>query len=295
MASSSMPFRPEAQPAYERLQDQGAFYRRRVSVPREASLVHRVLAPIAEELGGRVHDDDGRALIEWLEQFWPYEIAGHGRSDGFRWFVIGSTLRASVLVLITQSLLGARSEFLLDVIVVPLHGTLGAAPRALEGSAKVSVRTTREGVHFWTQGELAALDGDEELVRAPVRAGITAIETTLASGATRTAQRVTRARSRPLVRQWAMSAGLVLAVLLVGLFADRGLAEMALGSFLIVVMVVCSAFLPKLRGRSVWYLVKRAAGQSWRRRDEPLRASRVDRRIARLEEGRDIPNSLGDG
>ena len=52
----------EMLPVYQRLCDEGAMYRRRMAVPPEAAFVHRILAPIAEDLNGRVHDDDGRRV-----------------------------------------------------------------------------------------------------------------------------------------------------------------------------------------------------------------------------------------
>ncbi len=79
------------EPAYQRLFEEGALYRRPTRVPPEAAFVHSILAPIAVELNGRGHDDDGRLIIEWLEHFWPHDIAGHGRSDGVRWSMIVST------------------------------------------------------------------------------------------------------------------------------------------------------------------------------------------------------------
>ncbi|MBL8743068.1 MAG: hypothetical protein JNK04_18290 [Myxococcales bacterium] len=117
-------------------------YRRRLAVPPEAASIHRLLRPIAEDLNGRIHDDDGRILIEWFERFWPHPIAGHGRSDGFRWAAIGSNRHAHVLVLITQSLLDARTRYDLDVIVVPRGVPAGSAGARISEKGDLSSLTT---------------------------------------------------------------------------------------------------------------------------------------------------------
>jgi hypothetical protein len=241
------------EPAYQRLFEEGALYRRRTHVPPEAAFVHRILAPIAVELNGRVHDDDGRRVIEWLERFWPHDIAGHGRSDGFRWSMIGSTEDAHILVLITQSLLGARTQFVLDVIVAPRGGALAHQP----GGAA--------GVCFSEKGDLASLE--IAAVRALIQAGAAAIATATQrpqahlAGAT-----PRRPRAEP---RWTMALSFVLiAVLSAALFLDHGLVAAAIGTALVL-----AAFALRLSARA---------------RRRPPAASGLDDRIARLEEGRDI-------
>jgi len=263
MASDADP--DQAAPAYHRLIEEGALYRRRVSVPPQAAFVHGLLGPIAEELQGRLHDDDGRLVIEWLERFWPHDVAGHGRSDGFRWSVIGSTDSASVLVLITQSLVGARSSMVLDVVVAPLRGTLGEEPSVGDHPAQVFTSTSRAGVHFWMTHDLTSLHG--ATVRALVRAGIAAVELPTVPGPAWSA--VTRARSAAVRPRSPVAALVITALLAVALFAGGSLEAAVIGTVLIV-----------------------AAAALWRkvRPSQRRPGSTVDDQTSRLEEGRDIPD-----
>lgn len=226
-------------------------YRRRVVVPPEAAFVHRLLAPIAAELNGRVYDDDGRLLIEWLERHWPHDIVGHGRSDGFRWSVSGLTDEAHILVLITQSLLGARTQADLDVIVAPRV----AVPQP--GSTA--------GVHFSQKGELSSLES--AAIRSLVQAGMAAIMTPTKRAetpTTRVAARRTRAEPR-----WTGAVGFALvAVLTAALFLDKGLVAAA-----IAMLIMLGAVALRLSARA-------------RRASSPT--SDINDETARLEEGRDI-------
>lgn len=300
-----LPPRAETQPAYERFRFEGAYHRRRVSVPRTTQVAHRALVPIAMELAGHVYDDDGRATIEWLEAYWPLDLAGHGRNDAFRWTLVGSTDIASVFVLITCPLDDSPLATL-DVVLSPRGQHLHVLPAPPRFPGPVSMGIAPEGVHYWVQKPLEEID--EAFIRALIEAAGAAIVAARephrqGRSAMQTRRTIVSLR-RLTAMQWAKFLGgwLVTGVCAAYVIDDRS-TQASLFKGCIIVVFLASGYLVHARtgasGRRRWedYIQSEVTGPYHRQRPpRGLEHGIADERLARLEEGRDIKDYVqGEG